>query len=159
MLFRSWTKVEAGSDHTCGIRDGSVLCWGNNTNGQLGNGSTTDKSSPQVANTGAGLSFTELSLGFGHTCATASDATTWCWGKGGDYQLGNVSASNSTTPVQVGASTGYGALGLGMNHSCANYTDLAGGIGTVCWGKNANEQCGLDSGGADVETPRLLVLD
>ncbi len=65
-----------------------MLCWGSNSNGQLGDGTTTDRHAP-VQVTGLPAKATQVAAGGRHTCALLTDGTVWCWGKGGNGELGN----------------------------------------------------------------------
>ncbi len=140
------TKVSAGTDHTCGILEGAAYCWGDNTNGELGRGNTTDATVPTaVVTTGAlsGKTVTDISAamdnggnGGQHTCAVA-DGGVYCWGLNSDGELGNGTTTQSSTPVQAGTITGATAVSTGYMHSCA----LAGGK-VYCWGDNSRGQLG-----------------
>lgn len=96
----SFAKVFAGYNHACALDStGAAYCWGRNFDGQLGDGSTTDRWSP--VRTGGSLRFTSLSLGVWHTCGIATDGYAYCWGFNGQRQLGNDSPANALSPVKV----------------------------------------------------------
>jgi len=88
------------TSHTCAITtDLTILCWGWNSSGQLGNGSTEDKYDPtQVSGT---IRFRSVSAGLLHTCGVSIDGTGYCWGFNNRGQLGNGTSSNATTPVAI----------------------------------------------------------
>ena len=97
------TSVDSTHYHNCVMADGSPYCWGNNANGQLGNGNTTNSSTPvAVTTTGvlAGKTITSVATGNSHVCAIA-DSKPYCWGANDEGQLGNGNKTQSTTPVAV----------------------------------------------------------
>ena len=110
---------------------GSIQCWGANTEGQVGDGSTTDRAAPtQVSGLTSGAS--ALALGETHTCAVVNGGVR-CWGLNSDGQLGDDSENNTTTPVNVfNLSSGVTAISAGEKHTCA----LLSGSGVKCWGRN-----------------------
>ena len=99
--------VDAGGDHTCALlTDGGVRCWGSNNNGELGDGTTTDRTAPPSTdvNLGSGYTAIGISSGDGHTCAMLDDGDMKCWGARGGGQLGddsNFASSDQLTPVFV----------------------------------------------------------
>ena len=114
-----------------------MWCWGLNSSGQLGNGSTTDSPIPvQVTVTPP---TGPPSPPRAHTCAITTDHTMWCWGDNGFGQLGDATTTNSSVPVQVsGHATDWAAVSDGLGHTCAGKTE-----GTVwCWGWNIDGQLG-----------------
>ncbi len=134
-----WTAVAmSASTHGCGIRNGdSLWCWGGNTFGQLGQGTTSDVELPsQVPG-----SWSTVGVGSRHTCAVATDGGLWCWGRAEDGELGTGPTGDdamSTTPVQVGVATDWVQITAGGFTSCGRRSD-----GTAwCWGSNSSGQLG-----------------
>jgi len=133
------TAIAAGGAHTCALMStGAVKCWGRNGNGELGDGSTTDRNTP-VAATGLASGVTAISVGDLHTCALMSTGGVKCWGRNNFGQLGNGSTIDSAVPVDVsglaGAVAAVAARGL---HTCA----LTSAGGVKCWGANHAGQLG-----------------
>ena len=98
------TRVTSGSFHSCALlADGSARCWGNNNNGELGNGATSGLFQKPVAVVGLGPSapVAQLSAGRDFTCASLVDGTARCWGAGGSGQLGTGSLVASSSPATV----------------------------------------------------------
>ncbi|WP_424186900.1 S8 family serine peptidase [Actinokineospora sp. G85] len=131
----------AGTAHTLTVKsDGSVWTWGSNSAGQLGNGSTTNSTTPVPVVGLAGVRRGEATVAGGavHSLAVRSDGTAWAWGANTFGQLGNGTTTASTTPVQVSGLTGVVAVAAAGTYSLALKSD-----GTVwAWGTNANGQLG-----------------
>lgn len=129
-----YSKLALGGTHTCGITSaGALKCWGQNSSGQLGDGTTTDKYTPTQI---YGANVTGVTAGAVHTCAIAS-GTLQCWGAGYIGQLGvGTTVTTAYTPTTVGSSVT--AVGAGATHTCALLSD-----GSVkCWGNNNYSQLG-----------------
>jgi len=98
----AFVAVSAGEQHSCGVTTSSqAYCWGFNGLGQLGNGSTTDSSSPVAV---GGFNFQSVSAGLGnhaHSCGLTTGGVAYCWGANYSGQLGDGSTTNSSTPVRV----------------------------------------------------------
>ena len=147
---KTLTTITAGDSYTCAVlSDGTAACWGNNESGQLGDGTTTNSTTPvAVTMSGAltGKTVTTITAGNSHTCAVTSDGTVACWGNNGWGQLGDGTTTSSTTPVAVtmsGALAGktVNNITAGYPHTCAVTSD-----GTVaCWGYNYSGQLGNDT--------------
>lgn len=118
------TAVAAAQDHTCAIADGGVYCWGRGGNGQIGDGTRTDRSRP-VAVVGLPAGMGLLDTDRSRSCAATRGAV-YCWGQGWS---GGVNAQAG--PLTAGSLAGrtITALDLGAHHACA----VAGG-GVHCWG-------------------------
>jgi alpha-tubulin suppressor-like RCC1 family protein len=85
----SFVQITAGGAHACGLTQaGAAYCWGSDSDDQLGNGPGPSSSASPVA-VGGGLTFTSISAGRRHTCGTATDGTSYCWGSDVYGGLGN----------------------------------------------------------------------
>jgi alpha-tubulin suppressor-like RCC1 family protein len=145
-------SITAGKMHSCAIAsDDFAYCWGDGAVGQLGNGNSTIYYSlvPLAIKTDGALNgqtIKNLSGSKGpsdHTCAIGFYGNLYCWGRGGDGQLGNGTYNNSFEPVRVNDGGALGektlkASAVGSGHTCAIASD-----GTLyCWGKNNYGQLG-----------------
>ena len=132
-------SISAGGSHTCAVTStGSVKCWGLNTSGQLGDGTTKTSATPtQVSNLPPGI--LAVAAGGQHTCAITTSGGVSCWGLNRSGQLGNGTTKNSSVPVQVtGLASGVVEIAAGGAHTCA----VAAGGGVLCWGRNRSGQLG-----------------
>jgi alpha-tubulin suppressor-like RCC1 family protein len=132
------------SAHTCAVKsDGSVWCWGRNANGQLGDGTRSDRFAPvQVAQDVVGQSFgdvTDMCTARSSTCARKSDGSLWCWGAG--QQL---------VPRHLADDVAPGGLACGEQHTCFVDTDAR----VWCFGANGHGQLGVNTGGVAAALPR-----
>jgi len=139
--FTANTKAQgvfAGGSHTCIITSGGARCFGKNNTYQLGNGTNTNKTSPDYVYTMSGIS---ISAGEEHSCVYLNSGT-YCFGNGGSGRLGYGSASNSTNPAQVLLATDGIIKGLstGMDFSCAAFNSEA-----RCWGNNSLGKLGVST--------------
>ena len=130
----NWSKVSCGYFHTAAIKtDGTLWIWGENTVGQLGNNTTTNRSSP-VQTITFGTNWSQVSCGESHTAAIKTDGTLWMWGWNYNGQLGNNTTTNRSSPVQaITFGTNWSSVACGSAHTAAIKTD-----GTLwLWGKNS----------------------
>ncbi len=130
-------SLALGYDHSCAIRhDGSVVCWGGNSYGNLGDGTRSTTSSPVVAL--LRVSAEEITAGATHTCARTHGGAVFCWGFNSNGQLGDGSLTERTSPIAVQGLTDVLQLAAGNLHTCARRID-----GSVwCWGFNRVGQLG-----------------
>ena len=95
-----FASVSAGVSFTCGVTiAGDAYCWGENSSGQLGDGTRTNRHTPGPV--AGGLSFASVSAAFLHTCGLTAAGDAYCWGFNGDGQLGDGSTTDRLTPVRV----------------------------------------------------------
>jgi len=124
------TGLALGRYHSCAVVNGVAKCWGENRDGQLGDGSLGSATTPAYV---AGLNTDVINLAADgqHTCALTSDGGIKCWGYNGNGQLGDGTTTMSTTPIDVvGLSSGVIGIGAGLHKTCAVIT----GGATKCWG-------------------------
>lgn len=132
--------VVTGGTHSCSLRgDGSLLCWGGNADGQLGDGSPAGTLVPGGPMESA--SFARVASGLGHVCALTLQGEGYCWGSNTQGQLGTGSRTSARQPTPVSGSTTFSALTAGVSHTCG--LDAAGAA--YCWGSNADGQLGTGS--------------
>ena len=130
------TSLSAGDNSTCAVNSlGELYCWGANSFGQLGDGTTTDRSGP-VPVAGPQVDFVLVRAG-NHACGITKTLGTHCWGEGGAGQLGNQGSTSSPIPVRVagGFNFPYSILDVGGS-SCAQAETI------YCWGPNDQGQLG-----------------
>jgi hypothetical protein len=135
--------IAAGEGHTCALlaSTGGVQCWGQNTYGQLGDGTTTDRLVPTSV-VGLSSSVAAIAAGPANTCALLASGGVQCWGSNGNGQVGD----GTTTPhllvptTVVGLSSSVAAIAAGQYHMCAL---LASTGGMQCWGLNNYGQLGV----------------
>jgi alpha-tubulin suppressor-like RCC1 family protein len=136
------TAIAVGHYHTCIVKDGGVMCWGENIDGQLGDGTTTSRATPvDVSGLPAGSGVTAIAAGERHTCALLAGGGLKCWGQNTFGQLGDATSTRSLSPVDVSgitAANGVTSIAAGRSHTCA----LAAG-GVMCWGDGDYGQLGI----------------
>lgn len=133
-----------GRFHDCALPgDGTVLCWGLNTDGQLGDGTmensaSTEDGKSMSAVAGIDSAVRVASGGESHTCAILEGGSVTCWGLNDRGQLGNGTTDETLTPTLVEGISDAKEIALGAEHSCALHES-----GEVsCWGNNASGQLG-----------------
>ncbi|HEY0994973.1 MAG TPA: FG-GAP-like repeat-containing protein [Gemmatimonadaceae bacterium] len=155
----SWKQVAAGWLHGCGITtDGDLYCWGDNTYGQLGNGSAgaTPTRVPTKVND---EKWVDVAVGAWHTCGVTDWGGLYCWGSNESGQLGTGDTNPRSTPAYVnstsaftnvvtqsyygdGLPAGVSAPATTANHGAASTCALAIDGTAYCWGWNGAGQVG-----------------
>jgi alpha-tubulin suppressor-like RCC1 family protein len=143
--------IDTGGTHTCAARDsGSLVCWGHDDFGQLGNGSPAE---PQlVPAPSSAESVVEIAAGHDHTCVRIVSGTIQCSGRNSEGQLGDGTTEDRDSfggGVDIGGPAI--AVGAGFYHSCAVRNDGA----LFCWGDNGLGQLG-SAAGAIATTPVMV---
>lgn len=135
-------SVAMGMYHACALTSaGGVACWGGNGNGQLGDGTQTQRFAP-VPVIGMGSGVATLAAGNSHSCVVTTAGAAMCWGYNGNGQLGDGTTTQRLTPVNVAElDSGVTGIGVGHIHTCAQ--QQAGGL--KCWGSNTAGQLGEGS--------------
>jgi alpha-tubulin suppressor-like RCC1 family protein len=136
------TAIAAGGDHSLALTStGQVYGWGANTDGQLGNGSTTSSDQPVLAQAPTGVSLTAIAAGTGHSLALSSGGVAYSWGFNGSGQLGDGTTTDSLTmtAVSMPSDTTFTSIAAGSSHSLA----LTSAGVVFAWGSNVFGQ--LDS--------------
>jgi alpha-tubulin suppressor-like RCC1 family protein len=133
-----WRQVTAGNGHTCGVTLArKAYCWGLNLDGQLGDGTTTNRSTPRAV--AGGLTFNQTVAGVGHSCGVTVGHLAYCWGDNFTGALGDGTETDRVTPVAVlGGIQFSGVSPGGSAHNCGVATDRR----VYCWGHNVYGQLG-----------------
>jgi alpha-tubulin suppressor-like RCC1 family protein len=154
---RTTTAISAGDNHNCALLDNaSVKCWGYNTQGQLGQGNTTElgSASSQMGDNlpaidlGSGRTALAISAGYGHTCALLDNSVLKCWGYNNKGQLGLGHTDNlgngssemgdNLAAIDLGSGRTATDITTGGEHTCA----LLDNASVKCWGSGGSGQLG-----------------
>ena len=139
-------SVSVGEEHSCGVTNQSrVYCWGKNSNGEIGDDSTINRSIPEsidMSNLAANEHLFKVFLGGNHSCAISSLGSTYCWGLNSSYQVFSGTQLDQTKPIAVETvnliDETYISLTLGELHTCG----LTSSGNTYCRGDNSANQLG-----------------
>jgi hypothetical protein len=131
--------IEFGSDFILVVAtDGSLYAWGYNGDGQLGDGTTTDRSAPAEISV-PGKTFEAVSAGGAYSLAIATDDSLYAWGYNGEGQLGDGTTTDRSAPVEISVpGKTFEAVSAGEDHSLAIATDGS----LYAWGWNYYGQLG-----------------
>jgi hypothetical protein len=132
-----WSTVSVGGA-TCALKkDSSLWCWGDNSKGEVGDGTTTSRSNP--VNVLPGTTWLMVRAGDHNTCGIQANGTLWCWGGNNEGQVGDGTRTARTSPVQVGTATNWASVAAPMLHTCATQTNGA----LWCWGEQNGGSLGI----------------
>jgi alpha-tubulin suppressor-like RCC1 family protein len=148
------TALAAGHAHLCALQNGVVRCWGENSQGQLGNNDSSGIPSVEPVSVPGLSNATLIAAGGSHTCAVDAGVAK-CWGSNINAELGiGTVGGRRLLPAAVkGLDNGIVALAAGTSHTCA----LLGSSSIKCWGSDFNGQLG-DGRYLSAETPQLVNL-
>ena len=157
---RTITDITAGDSYTCALADGQAFCWGFGGAGRLGDGFTTDRTSPVAVRTDGvlnGVTLDKIVAGAGTTCALSGNRL-FCWGSGGFGVFGNGTTTSSVNPIEIPLEAvldGRDIVDIASPHN-SNCIIVSDGQ-AYCWGYNRTSySLGTGSIG-DVLTPELLI--
>ena len=148
----TFQAIYAANYRTCALTSsGSLYCWGDNTEGQAGDGTTNRYSNPVMpADIPQNRTIVTAGVGWRHTCAILDDGSLMCWGRDSSGALGNgqdeTSSQYSPVNVELPANRNVVDVGVGYDNTCVLFDD--GGI--MCWGKDNEGQNG--DGGSNLPT-------
>jgi alpha-tubulin suppressor-like RCC1 family protein len=142
-LTSGWLAVAAGTSHSCALSTaGAVNCWGDNTYGQLGNGTFVSSPTP-VAVSGLASGVRAIAAGAQTSCALLNDGTVRCWGNNTYSQLGIISAGgNFATPQVASGFSQATSVATSGFHTCISTADG----NAHCFGLNVFGQIGTGTG-------------
>ena len=145
------STISVGVVHACGLSTtGAAYCWGRNNNGQLGDGTQIDRSTPTPVS--GGLTFQAIAAGNYFTCGLTPAGSAYCWGWNELGQLGNGSLTSKFTPTAVSGGLIFKAIAAAEGgHACGLTTAGA----AYCWGDNSYGQFG-DGGYTSTSSPKLV---
>jgi len=144
----AFSEISVGSDHTCGVlenttENGSALCWGKGSIGQLGDGSTSQSSVPVFVN--GSHNFSSISAGDNNVCGLLENGSAVCWGRNDFGQLGiNITPDSgygdTHTPAFVYGNYSFSGIYNGNDFACGILEDTTENGNALCWGQNKNNQ-------------------
>jgi len=123
-----WATIAVGGLATCGLQEGgSLWCWGDNSHGQIGDGTNSARDFPVAVEPGSRWLAVAVDT---HACAVRADRSLWCWGAGSEGGLGDGHQVDEASPVRVGAEAGWVSVSTGPGRTCAVRSDGS----EQCWG-------------------------
>lgn len=142
-------QLGMGDRHTCAMSATKMYCWGDNSNGQLGDNSTNNATAPREIALRNGSTIARG--GDLHTCAIKGTAV-HCSGRNEFGEIGDASTTQRETPTAAGLAGAPSTIGAGFHHTCA----IVGGV-VSCWGENTSGQVDT-SGNTPITSPRATTV-
>jgi alpha-tubulin suppressor-like RCC1 family protein len=146
--------IDFGTAHGCVARDGTAWCWGDNSEGQLGDGTRHSQATAHPVVSDLDAEIIEISSGGQHSCARGSNGALFCWGDNSRGQLGlaitKTRKKRPTAVAQLGRDVA--SVAAGADHTCALTTDGQ----AWCWGDNSHGQLGIGGNQNLARSPILV---
>jgi alpha-tubulin suppressor-like RCC1 family protein len=132
------TQISAGGQTNCALKNGNAFCWGDNTYGEIGDGTTTSRTSPTLV--GGGYTWESISTfndsypgdNVATTCGITTSGTAYCWGANKEGEVGDGTTTQRNSPTLVSGGYTWASISVGWRDVCGVTTS---GIG-YCWGYN-----------------------
>ena len=143
--------MDAGAAHACSTGlDGTLVCWGRNSDGQLGRGTATTKESPGYALIPEGVTVSDFSTGADHSCMSGSDSNLYCWGNGSGERAGrvvNTMANSSVSDDLSDNDNGWTGSDSSFTYNTGNYLWSAMSSSWMTNSMESGETFAIRSGG------------
>lgn len=147
--------ISSGPRHSCAITlRGEPMCWGDNSDGQLGDNTTETRLRP-VKMYGVDEPVISISAGYGHTCLVTETGKPMCSGLNDEGQIGDGTDIDILYPAAVAIQHRAANISAGRNHSCLTTTDGA----AYCWGSNNQGQLGSASKDSSLEPVPVIGME
>lgn len=149
-------KVSGTDTHKCALTtDGKIYCWGDNTEGQIGDGTNSTAHSPTEVNASLNTAegFRDVHTAPGISCALTNQARAFCWGNGANGGLGNGGTADNNTPVLV-SSSGLNAGEFYVKVRVGLALTSKGRL--LSWGDNTYGEAGRGTTGGGFNTPAVI---
>jgi len=151
--FEDWATIDAGQDHTCGVREnGKLYCWGNDNAHQVGDG---DNALPATTPRRIGTfeDWANVTSGQFHSCGVRSNGKLYCWGNDGAGQVGDGNdPTYAKAPRRIGTFEDWANVSAGALHSCGVRSNGK----LYCWGSDGNDQIGDGANATVANAPRRI---
>lgn len=150
----TFVELSTQAQHVCGrTAAGKLYCWGHNADGQLGDGTTTNRFSPKAV-LGTRL-YQTVSAAGAHTCAIGMDDRAYCWGRNEDGELGDNTFTPHHTPTAVFGGLLFAGVSAGGQHTCG----VTLGSKAYCWGAGTSGQLGIGDFSTKQAPPTKVAAD
>ena len=153
------SSISGGTGHFCVIADEWAYCWGTNSNGRLGDGTSNVQATPVAIMRGlipTGKTLADVAAGGNHTCALTTDSLVYCWGYGVYGSLGrNTVVSSNTAVATVAGNIPVGVTPKAISAGGYNTCVLGTNNKAYCWGAGADGEIG-NGGNTQMNSPTLV---